>query len=77
MNDKKKVLVFTASYNEKDNIEKLILEINKFLPEAFILIIDDNSPDQTSDIVEKLKTKKDVVFPIHLFSLFTFRFEIH
>ena len=56
MNDKKKVLVFTASYNEKDNIEKLILEINKFLPEAFILIIDDNSPDQTSDIVEKLKT---------------------
>ena len=56
MNDKKKVLVFTASYNEKDNIEKLILEISKFLPEAFILIIDDNSPDQTSDIVEKLKT---------------------
>ena len=56
MNDRKKVLVFTASYNEKDNIEKLILEISKFLPEAFILIIDDNSPDQTSDIVEKLKT---------------------
>ena len=57
MNDRKKVLVFTASYNEKDNIEKLILEINKFLPEAFILIIDDNSPDNTSHLIEDLKKK--------------------
>ena len=55
MNDKKEILVFTACYNEKDNIEKLILEIKKFLPEASILIIDDNSPDQTSNIVKKLK----------------------
>jgi len=55
MNSKKKILVFTASYNEKENIEELILKIKKFLPEANILIIDDNSPDQTKDIINKLK----------------------
>ena len=43
-------LVFTASYNEKENIKKLILGIKYYLPEASILIIDDNSPDQTKEI---------------------------
>jgi len=54
MESGKKILVFTASYNEKENIEKLILKIKEFLPEANILIIDDNSPDQTKDIINKL-----------------------
>ncbi len=55
MVDKKRILVFSASYNEKENIEKLILGINKYLPEAEILIIDDNSPDQTKDIIKKIQ----------------------
>ena len=55
MMDKKRILVFSASYNEKENIEKLILGINKYLPEAEILIIDDNSPDQTKDIIKKIQ----------------------
>ena len=42
MLNKKRILVFTASYNEKENIEKLINGINNNLPEASILIIDDN-----------------------------------
>ena len=54
MESGKKILIFTASYNEKENIEKLILKIKEFLPEANILIIDDNSPDQTKDIINKL-----------------------
>tara|TARA_B100000214_G_scaffold370701_1_gene345790 strand:- start:21 stop:728 length:708 start_codon:yes stop_codon:yes gene_type:complete len=57
MNNKKKILVFTACYNEKDNIEKLIFKIKEFLPGSSILIIDDNSPDQTKEIVKKLKNK--------------------
>jgi Glycosyl transferase family 2. len=44
MNKKKKILVFTATYNEKENIEKLILGIKNSLPFSSILIIDDNSP---------------------------------
>ena len=51
----KRILVFTASYNEKENIKKLILKIKECLPEASILIIDDNSPDQTKEIIKELQ----------------------
>ena len=55
--DKEKVLVFTACYNEKQNIEKLIQEIKNNLPNCNILIIDDNSPDQTKNVVKTLQNK--------------------
>ena len=55
MINNKIILVFTASYNEKENIKKLILEIKDCLPEASILIIDDNSPDQTKEIIKELQ----------------------
>ena len=53
----KKILVFTATYNEKENIEKLIIGIKGNLPTASILIIDDNSPDGTAEIIKKLQIK--------------------
>ena len=57
MNEEIKILVFTATYNEKENIERLILGIKKNLPLSSIFIIDDNSPDGTAAIIKKLKTK--------------------
>lgn len=51
----KKILIFTATYNEKENIENLILKIKANIPECHILIIDDNSPDGTSIVIENLK----------------------
>tara|TARA_B100000003_G_scaffold207659_1_gene225783 strand:- start:59 stop:769 length:711 start_codon:yes stop_codon:yes gene_type:complete len=53
----KKILIFTATYNEKENIENLILKIKANIPECHILIIDDNSPDGTSIVIENLKKK--------------------
>ena len=55
MINNKRILVFTATYNEKENIKKLILKIKDCLPEASILIIDDNSPDQTKEIIKELQ----------------------
>ncbi len=57
MSNEKKILVFTATYNEKENIEKLILNIIEKLPLASIFIIDDNSPDGTSEVIKELQTK--------------------
>ena len=42
-----KTLIFTATYNEKENIKKLIYDINKLNKNIDILVIDDNSPDKT------------------------------
>ena len=53
----KRILVFTACYNEKENIKKLILKIRENLPEGEILIIDDNSPDQTKEVINDLKNR--------------------
>jgi dolichol-phosphate mannosyltransferase len=52
-----KTLVFTATYNEVQNIKKLISLIYKNFPKADILVIDDNSPDLTYELLKKLKKK--------------------
>ena len=52
-----KTLVFTATYNEVQNIKKLISLIYKNFPKADILVIDDKSPDLTYKLLKKLKKK--------------------
>lgn len=54
---KKKVLIFTATYNEKNNIEIFLKNFIKLSLKADLLIIDDNSPDKTSDIIKKYQKK--------------------
>ena len=51
---KKKILTFTATYNEAENIKNLIYKIKRYNPNTHILIIDDNSPDGTGKIVQKI-----------------------
>jgi len=55
----KNILVFTATYNEKDNIKNLINSIRENLPNASILIIDDNSPDNTQEIIKIMQSNDD------------------
>ena len=54
-----KILVFKATYNEKDNIEKLINVILKLGNDIKMLVIDDKSPDKTYEILEKISKKND------------------
>ena len=50
-------LIFSATYDEKDNIKEFIEKINNYSFNSDIFIIDDNSPDGTSDILHELKRK--------------------
>ncbi len=48
-------LVIIPTYNEKENIERIILKVLS-LPGSFhVLIVDDGSPDGTADIVKRLQ----------------------
>ncbi len=47
MSNAEKTLVTVATYNEIENLPLLVDEIFKIIPEADILVIDDNSPDGT------------------------------
>lgn len=44
-------LVVIPTYNESENIERMLRRIHQCLPEAGILVVDDGSPDGTADIV--------------------------
>ena len=64
MNFNKRILVFSATYNEIENISELINGIQKNLPNSSILIIDDNSPDKTQEVINELKKKNESLFLI-------------
>ena len=56
-------LIITPTYNEKENIEKIIRKVFSLPKEFHILIVEDNSPDGTADIVKQLMQE----FPDRLF----------
>jgi dolichol-phosphate mannosyltransferase len=47
-------LVIIPTYNEKENIQNIVLVVLQLTPEFHILIVDDNSPDGTADIIKTL-----------------------
>ncbi|HUL42833.1 MAG TPA: polyprenol monophosphomannose synthase [Bacteroidota bacterium] len=51
-----RTLVVTPTYDEAENIERFIREVLKQDPDIDLLVVDDNSPDKTGDIVERLKS---------------------
>ncbi len=48
-------LIIIPTYNEIDNIERMIKTLFGLYPEVSILIVEDGSPDGTADVVKKLK----------------------
>ncbi len=56
-------LVIIPTYNEKENIEKIIRYVMQLDKQFDILIVEDNSPDGTADIVKRLMKE----FPGNLF----------
>ena len=49
-----KELIFTATYNERTNIGWWIEEVAKARPSSDILIVDDNSPDGTGELISEM-----------------------
>jgi dolichol-phosphate mannosyltransferase len=56
-------LVIIPTYNEKENIENIIRAVFDLEIDFHVLIVEDNSPDGTADIVKRLmKAFKDKLF---------------
>src|SRR5512144_2598341 len=47
-----RTLVVVPTYNEASGIETVLRRIREVLPEGEILVVDDNSPDGTAELVE-------------------------
>ncbi len=61
MPDAAKVVVCVATYNELENVPRLVEAIGANLPESQILVIDDNSPDGTGQWCDE-KAARDARF---------------
>jgi len=60
-----KKIVITPTYNESKNILVLIKKIKKIDSDLHILVIDDNSPDNTADLVQQFANDRNDIFIIN------------
>ncbi len=51
------ISLILPTYNERENIEMLIIRIFSSIPDAEVIIIDDDSPDRTWEAAESLQKK--------------------
>ena len=51
---KGRVLIVMPTYNERQNLEIMAGRIREAVPDADLLVVDDNSPDGTGDLADKL-----------------------
>ena len=52
-----RTLVIIPTYNERENISSIVPAVRAAVPEAEILVVDDNSPDGTQDVVRDLQSR--------------------
>ena len=60
-----KTLIIIPTYNELENLPPLLKEIFSNAPSTDVLIVDDNSPDGTGAIADKLSAENPQVHVIH------------
>ncbi len=60
-----KICIIVPTYNERDNIEELVNRILALPVPANIIVVDDNSPDGTGAVVDRLAQQYPAVSVIH------------
>jgi dolichol-phosphate mannosyltransferase len=58
-------LIIIPTYREAENLEKLCGMIHSIVPYVHILVIDDNSPDGTGEIADRLAAADERIFAQH------------
>jgi dolichol-phosphate mannosyltransferase len=59
------VLVIIPTYNEAENIKPIVHRVRATVPDAHVLIADDNSPDGTGKLADELAAADDQVHVLH------------
>ncbi len=65
MAEGRRVLVTLCTYNERGNLERLVPAIHAQLPQADVLVVDDNSPDGTGVLADELAARDPRVRVLH------------
>ncbi|MGH8939671.1 MAG: polyprenol monophosphomannose synthase [Actinomycetes bacterium] len=59
------VLVVIPTYNERENIGPIVRRVHDAVPDAHVLVVDDNSPDGTGALADELAAGDDRVHVLH------------
>lgn len=65
MSPTQRALIIFPTYNEKENIEKIVHAVLPMDPRINVLIVDDNSPDGTGKIADRLAAQEEKVNVLH------------
>lgn len=60
-----RVLVIIPTYQERENVERIVQRLRAAVPAADVLIVDDGSPDGTGKIADELAEADDQVHVLH------------
>lgn len=60
-----RALIIFPTYNERDNIEKIVHAVMPLDPRIHVLIVDDNSPDGTGEVADRLAEELEKVTVLH------------
>lgn len=60
-----RILVIVPTYNEAKNLPQIVPEILKQDPRLEVLVVDDNSPDGTGDLADRMAQTKTRVHVLH------------
>jgi dolichol-phosphate mannosyltransferase len=59
------VAVVVPTYNERENLESAVSRVRDAVPDADLLIVDDNSPDGTGELADKLAARDPHIHVMH------------
>ncbi|MHB8187145.1 MAG: polyprenol monophosphomannose synthase [Dermatophilaceae bacterium] len=59
------VVVLIPTYNERENLPRIVTRLRTAVPEADILVLDDHSPDGTGEVADQLAADDDQVRVLH------------
>ncbi|MBN1211290.1 MAG: polyprenol monophosphomannose synthase [candidate division Zixibacteria bacterium] len=65
MTQTQRALIIFPTYNERDNIKKIVHAVLPLDPRIHVLIVDDNSPDGTGEIADHLAAQEKNVKVLH------------
>jgi dolichol-phosphate mannosyltransferase len=60
-----RVLVIIPTYNELENLPLIVGRVRAAVPEVHVLVADDNSPDGTGDLADRLAAEDDHLHVLH------------
>ncbi len=60
-----RVVVIIPTYNERDNLRHIAARVRSAVPDADVLVVDDNSPDGTGQAADALAAADDQIQVLH------------